>query len=194
MSNKSELVTLIRRTQTVGSILLFFIVMLFCWNVNGFEIKEIQLSYWGASDLKYGWIWNGIIVLLSISIFFNNILFIKEHLRIRKKTIPYILFSFVSLCLFLVGVFNLDYGLIHTLPAWLYFFVYPLSIFIMAYLNRETLLYNEWFTHLIFSIVMIVLPLTLIGFFKGFGISEMVHSIIVCIWNIRSAFKRFEII
>jgi hypothetical membrane protein len=193
MDIKSDLVRIIRRTQTIISIILFFIVLVFCWEVTGLDVKKIQLSYWGGSDMKYGWMWNSIVVLLSLSIFFNNILFIKKHTRLKKKNVPYILFSFVAISLFFVGTFSLDYGLLHDIPAWFYFFTYPLSIFVMAYLNRDSLLYKEWFTHLIFSITMILLPLMFISFFDGLAVSEIAHSIIVSVWNIHTAFKRFDI-
>lgn len=193
MSNKSDLVRLIRRTQTIVSVTLFLFTMLFCWQATGLELSKIQLSYWGASDMKYGWLWNSIIVLLSISIAINNILFVKRHSRLKHKTIPYILFSSVSFCLLLVGLFNLEYDLLHDIPAWIYFFLYPLSIFIMAYLNRKILHYKEWFTHLIFSIVMIVMPLMCLTITEGFGLAEIVHSLVVISWNIHTAFKRFDI-
>jgi hypothetical membrane protein len=194
MDIKSDLVRIIRRTQTIISIILFFIVLVFCWEVTGLDVKSIQLSHWGGSNMEYGWLWNSIVVLLSISIFFNNILFIKKHTRLKKKNVPYILFSFVAISLFFVGAFSLDYGLLHDIPAWFYFFTYPLSIFVMAYLNRDSLLYKEWFTHLIFSITMILLPLMFISFFDGLAVSEIAHSIIVSVWNIHTAFKRFDII
>jgi hypothetical membrane protein len=193
MDIKSDLVRIIRRTQTIISIILFFIVLGFCWEVTGLDVKSIQLSHWGGSNMEYGWLWNSIVVLLSISIFFNNMLFIKKHTRLKKKNVPYILFSFVAISLFFVGTFSLDYGLLHDIPAWFYFFTYPLSIFVMAYLNRDSLLYKEWFTHLIFSITMILLPLMFISFFDGLAVSEIAHSIIVSVWNIHTAFKRFDI-
>lgn len=193
MDIKSDLVRIIRRTQTIISIILFFIVLGFCWEVTGLDVKSIQLSHWGGSNMEYGWLWNSIVILLSVSIFFNNILFIKKHTRLKKKNVPYILFSFVAISLFFVGTFSLDYGLLHDIPAWFYFFTYPLSIFVMAYLNRDSLLYKEWFTHLIFSITMILLPLMFISFFDGLAVSEIAHSIIVSVWNIHTAFKRFDI-
>jgi hypothetical membrane protein len=193
MDIKTDLVRIIRRTQTVISIILFFIVLGFCWAVTDLDVKKIQLSHWGGNDMEYGWLWNSIIVLLSVSIFFNNILFVKNHTRIKRKNVPYILFSFVAICLFFVGAFNLDYGLLHDIPAWLYFFTYPLSIFVMTYLNRKTLLYQEWFKHLIFSITMIILPLVFITAFDGLAVPEIIHTTIVCFWNINTAFKRFDI-
>lgn len=193
MSNKSDLVSIIRRTQTIVSVTLFLFTMLFCWQATDLELSKIQLSYWGGSDMKYGWLWNSIIVLLSISIAINNILFVKRHTRLKYKTIPYILFSIVSVSLLLVGLFNLEYDLLHDIPAWIYFFLYPLTIFTMAYLNRKILKYKEWFTHLIFSIVMIVAPLMCLTITEGFGLAEVVHSLIVIAWNVHTAFKRFDI-
>lgn len=193
MSNKSDLVRLIRRTQTIVSVTLFIFTMLFCWQATGLELSKIQISYWGSSTEEYGWLWNSIIVLLSISIAINNIIFVKRHTRLKHKTIPYIMFSLVSFCLLLVGSFNLEYELLHDIPAWVYFFLYPLSIFIMAYLNRGFLHYKEWFIHLIFSIIMIVSPLMCLTFVDGFGLAEIIHSLVVISWNIHTAFKRFDI-
>lgn len=193
MSHKEDLINLIRKTQTIVSILLFFIVSLFCWKVTGLDVKEIQISHWGGSDMEWGWLWNGVIMSLSISIIFNNLLFIKNHLRLKYKKIPYVLFSVVGVCLFMVGLFNVEWGLLHNVPAWIYFFLYPLSIFVMAYLNRTSLLYKEWFTHLIFSVLIIVLPLASITMFDGFAIPEIIHSLLISLWNIHVAFKSFDI-
>lgn len=192
MSRKSDLVDIIRKLQTVISILLFFVVFAFCWGMTDFEIDEIQLSAWGSesSPITYT-VWNSVIVLLSVSIFVNVFYFIKKHIRLKEKKIPYILFGFVSFCLFMVGFFSVDYRLVHNLAAWSYFFLFPLAVFIMAYVNRETLLYREWFTHLLFSIIMIVLPLTFINFFNGMAIPETLHTLTVCVWNIYVAFKNF---
>jgi hypothetical membrane protein len=188
---KRSLVRVIRRLQTVVSIVLFFIIFLFCWNVTGFQIEEIQLSHWGGPDVPTTHLWNGVVVLLSLSILFNAIIFIKKHIRMHNKILPYILFSTVSLCLFMVGIFSVKYSIIHNVAAFTYFFLYPLSIFTMAYINRKTLLYKEWFIHLMFSISMVVLPLTAITIFSGMAISETLHIIVVCGWNLYAAFKKF---
>lgn len=192
MSRKSDLVDTIRKLQTVISILIFFLVFSFCWSATDFKIDEIQLSAWGSesSPITYN-IWNSVIVLLSVSIMINVSYFIHKHVRLKQKKIPYIFFGFVSLCLSLVGFFSVDYKVIHNLAAWSYFFLFPLAIFTMAYINRESLLYREWFTHLLFSIIMIVLPLTVINLFEGMAIPETLHTITVCVWNIYVAFKNF---
>mgnify|MGYP000707436780 CR=1 FL=1 len=85
MSNKSDLVRLIRRTQTIVSVTLFIFTMLFCWQATGLELSKIQISYWGSSSEEYGWLWNSIIVLLSVSIAVNNILFVKIMYRVLHR-------------------------------------------------------------------------------------------------------------
>jgi hypothetical protein len=61
----------------------------------------------------------------------------------------------------------------------------------MAHLNRSYLVYKEWLTHLLLSVIMMVVPLSFLGFFEGMAISETIHSIIVCSWNVIIAFKIF---
>ncbi len=191
MKSRHDLVNIIRKTQTLVSVLIFFIVLTFFWNVTDFKIQEIQLSHWGGSKVKYGWVWNSVVVLLGITTLFNHIFFLYKHTRIKLKKIPYTLFSIVSLSLIVVGLFNFEQYIIHNIFAYIYFFLYPLSIFTMVYLNRKYVTYNEWLLHLTFSVIMIVLPLSLIGFFEGMAISEFIHSIIVSFWNIIIAFKIF---
>jgi hypothetical protein len=84
----------------------------------------------------------------------------------------------------------LEKGLLHNIPAYFYFFTYPLTIFITAFLNRGDLLYKEWYFHLMASIVMIIIPLLFINFFSGLAIPEITHSIIVSVWNIIITFKK----
>lgn len=193
MKNKSGLIGIIRRTQTTISILLFFIITLFCWGLSKKDIGDIYLSYFGATNVPYSWLWNLVVIILSISIFFNTIFYIKNHQRLKYKWIPYVMFTLVSISLFMVGVFNLEQTLIHNLCATFYFFIYPFSIFVMAYLNRNILLYKEWVIHFIFSVFMIILPLIFIGFFNTLGFSELIHTFVVCGWNIRIAFKRLNV-
>ena len=192
-SHKKDLVTVIRKLQTIISVVLFFVITIFCLNVTDFKLGDIQLSEWGGSNLPTTHVWNGLVSILSISILFNTLIFIKKHVRLQYKTIPYVLFSILSLCLLTLAIFNLEHKPIHNIAAYIYFFLYPLSIFVMAYLNRKTLRYKEWFTHLMFSIIMMVLPLTCTTIFKGMAVAEIAHIVIVSTWNLYVAFKKFLI-
>ena len=57
-------------------------------------------------------------------------------------------------------------------------------IFAMTFVNRKEIRYSEWVMHLMFSVVMIILPLSVLSVFKGMAISEILHTLIVGVWNI----------
>jgi hypothetical membrane protein len=99
------------------------------------------------------------------------------------------MFSFVALALFATGFFNLNWGMVHMWSAWIYFFIYPLVIFIHTHINRKTLHYKDWRDGILISIGMIVMPLLTSSLFFGLAISETIHIIFVIIWNLKIAFK-----
>jgi hypothetical protein len=177
-----DIVSKIRRIQTFVSIIIFIIVFLFCWYITNFNIFDIQLSYWGVAD-KASIYWNGMTMILSLSLFFNVDYYVNNHIRMIEKKIIRLLFASVFLSLFLTGFINMHYY-IHNLTAVYYFFLLPLTIYLMTYLNRKTIQYKEWLTNIIFSTCMIVLPLIFINLFKGMAISEIIHSAIVIVWSL----------
>ena len=171
-----------RRRQMAISIVYFIVSFIVFWRYTGFEITEIQLSYWGIG--KYGWIWNSCLVLISMSTFFNVYRYIKTHNRLHKKKYLFqYAFGFTAVCLFLTGMISMEYPL-HNVTAFSYFFSYPIIIFAMAFVNRKSLPYNEWLNHFSISIAMIIFPLLSISFFKGMAIPETIHAAIVIYWNI----------
>jgi len=190
MKRREDLVRLIRRSQTFISIMLFLGVFLFSWDVTGFELTEIQLSKWGETGSVVESVWNGVVCLLSISIFINTYLYINQNNRIKYKNISYLMFGFVSLCLFVVGFFNVNYQFIHNLGAYLYFFTFPLVVFLFAHIHRTTLHYKDWVHHMILSTSMMVFPLIFLSFFNGMAISETIHIVFVVLWNLKIAFKK----
>ena len=90
---RENLVNIIRKSQTVIAIILFFAVFSFCWWKTGFYLSNIQLSIWGKSGLL-GYLWNTIICTLAISTWINSIFYIKKSNRIKLKWLSYIMFSF----------------------------------------------------------------------------------------------------
>lgn len=171
-----------RRVQTIVSITVFILVFLLCWNLTGFNLRDIQLSYWGV-DSKMGWFWNICLVMLSFSIYFNVYHYIKTHKRIEYKRGLQMVFLLVSLSLFLIGAVNMHHWL-HNVAAVFYFFAYPLAIFLLAHFNRKHLQYKEWKYHLIASVSMVVGTLLFLSLFHGMAISETVHIGIAIIWNL----------
>lgn len=184
MSSRERFIRVVRRSQTFISILLFIVVFFFCWKFTNLDIREIQLSNWG----KGGWIgrvWNTAVCTFAISIFINSFLYLKNNSRIKYKRIFYFLFGFLSLCLFMVGYFNIDWRVIHNISAGLYFFFYPLTIFLFSYFNRKYLSYKDWQHKVIISVAMTVVPIILMSMFTGMAIAEIAHTSLVIIYNIK---------
>jgi hypothetical protein len=185
-SSRKRLIKLVRRSQTYISIFIFIIVFFICWKFANLDIREIELSKWGKS----GWIgriWNSAVCLFAVSIFVNSFLYLKNQTRIKYKKKFYYLFGFLSICLFGVGFFNLDHEIIHNVSAGLYFFLYPLTIFIFAYLNRKYMMYSDWLQKVIISTSMAVLPIMFINMFPGMAIAEIAHTFLVILYNIKIA-------
>lgn len=184
MSSREELIKIVRKAQTWISILLFLGVFLISWKFTNFDIREIELSKWG----KRGWIgriWNTAVCTFAISIFINSFYYLKNNNRVKYKKIFYWLFGFLSLCLFSVGFFNMNWGVVHNTFAGLYFFFYPFTIFLYSYLNRKYLSYKDWRHKVIISISMAVFPIILLSLFKGMAIAEISHTTLVIIYNIK---------
>jgi hypothetical protein len=184
MSSREELIRVVRRTQTFISILLFFIVFFICWKFTKFDITQVQISIWGRSGFL-GRVWNTAVCTFAISIFINSVLYLRNNLRVRYKNIFYLLFTFVSICLFMVGFYNMDWGAIHNYSAGLYFFFYPLTIFSFSHLNRKYLSYKDWLHYVILSVGMAIIPMILISMFKGMAIAEIAHTFLVILYNIK---------
>lgn len=185
---REDFVKMIRRFQTIIAIILFFAVFILCWKTTNFQLSEIQLSDWGKSGF-ISYAWNTSLCGLAISTLINSVLYIKKSNRIRWKIWSYLGFSIVSVSLFATGFFNLNWGDLHMYSAWIYFFIYPLVIFLQTHINRKTLHYSDWRDGMIISIGMISLPLISISLFSGLAIPETIHIIFVIIWNLKIAFK-----
>lgn len=171
-----------RRVQTLTSIVIFFLVFLFSWYTTGFNIFDIQLSHLGFG-VKFSFLWNSMLMVIAMTTFFNVYSYITEHKRLVYKDGLIITFWFVFLNLFLTGLVTMKHYF-HDVTAIVYFFSLPLVIFVMAHLNRKHILYDEWLKHTIYSVLMIVLPLSAIHLFKGMAISELIHTIILMVWSV----------
>ena len=111
----------------------------------------------------------------------------SDELELFYKKKFYFLFGFLSTCLFVVGFFNLDHVIIHNVSAGLYFFFYPLTIFMFAYLNRKYMQYLDWLQNVVISTSMAVFPIILMSMFHGMAIAEIAHTFLVILYNIKIA-------
>ena len=171
-----------RIIQTLASITIFLGVFFICWHFTKFKIEDIQLSYWGVEN-KISWLWNSCLAIFSLSICYNTFNYIKDHPRLKFKEILQGFFIIVFISLFLTAIINMSHGL-HNITAYFYFFAYPMAIFSLAHLNRKTLQYKEWLTHVVISTCMVIIPLILTKLFNGMAIAETAHGIIAIVWNL----------
>lgn len=171
----------IRRLQTTVSVLIFFTVFIICWKSTKFNITEIQVSYWGIG--KNWLVWSMGISLISVLLFLNSYFYVIDNTRIKQKTVPLSIFGISCIALLVVGLFNITHR-IHDPAAYLYFFSYPLAIFLLSHLNRTNLPYKSWLIHLAFSAAMTIVPFSFISMFRGMAVSEILHSLIVVGWNV----------
>lgn len=178
----------VRKYQTVVSVFLFFTIGVFCYFYNGFSLIDIQLSYWGGNISRTKYLWNGIIIFLSLSVLFNSFRYIDSDNSLRWKKTSKFLFGLISFFLFMVGIFNIDHLYIHNIFAYLYFIMYPLVIFIFTYLNRFFLRYVDWLFNIFVSVIMIIAPLIFMFIYDGMAIAEILHIVLVIIWNLRISF------
>jgi hypothetical protein len=86
-----------------------------------------------------------------------------------------------------VGFYNIDYKIVHNTAAGLYFFLYPLTIFMFSYLNRKYMTYSDWLQKVVISTTMAVFPIILMSMFKGMAIAEIAHTFLVILYNIKIA-------
>lgn len=182
--SREKAIKFIRRTQTYVSITVFLAVFFFCWKFAHLDIRNIQLSNWGKSG-TIGRIWNTAVCGFAVSIFINSAFYLRTKSRIRYSSIFYWMFGFLSLCLFAVGFFNIDYRTIHNVSAGLYFFLYPLTIFLFAHLNRKHMTYADWIQKTSLAVSMAVFPVILMSMFKGMAIAEVAHTVLVILYNVK---------
>jgi hypothetical protein len=181
--NRESIIQLVRKIQTLSSIIIFISIFILCWVVTGFKITEIQLSHWSQVPGIAGW-WNGVLMLLGISILINQWSWVENHRRIHNKWLSKSLFTLISLCLFFTGFFSMEHPAPHNIFAFSYFLGYPLVIFLTAYLNRKNIQWSQWLNMVITCSTMIVIPLILIPMWKGMAPAEIIHSGIVIWWNL----------
>ena len=164
------------------STITFLFVFIICYLTTGFNITEIQLSRWGITH-QVGWLWNGCLIILGMSCYFNISQYLKLHPHLQFKNYFKYAFLFQCVCISLLGVFVAG-NIIHGILAYTYFFTLPLTINLMAMFNRNRITVREWLIHTIISSLMIVLPLSTLFIFSGKAISETLHSMFFIMWNL----------
>lgn len=171
----------IRRVETLFASALFVVVFFFFLKTYDKSILEIQLSYWGAFS-KTPWLWNALIVFLSVSIFNNAMLYVESRKDHKYRML--LMLGFLVLCinLFITGAVTMHYQ-IHTICAVVYFFTFP-AVLLLLSLDRKALSFRERSIHFIFCLAMFFVPISVAKVFPGMGVAESAHSFLAIAWNV----------
>jgi hypothetical membrane protein len=171
-----------RKIQTVITLCLFTITFFLVWKTSDVDLAMFQLSYWGKGQ-PLSLAWNFSICIMALSGFFNVFHYITDHPRFLRREIFIAGFATSYLFLFLSGIFDLSHP-VHTPAALGYFLMYPLCIFSLAYFNRRRMKFTEWAINTVFATAMVILPLSFLKVFTGMALSEIIHIVLVFLWNI----------
>ncbi len=137
----------LRNIQNIISSVIFLVILsFFCYTTN-LHLTEIQLSHWSTNN-KFSWLWNSSVIMLAFSFYFNYKDYIKTYQKINNKQLINILFSTTTLCLFLTGIITSHYLFYHTIVAWTYFLLAPISIFTFTHFNIKNISLLTWKTNL----------------------------------------------
>lgn len=174
---------IVRTIQLVLAIISFPLITLYCWYSTGFNLTEIQLSYFGI-DNHVQWYWNLLMISLSIFMWSNINFYIDDCTRIKNIKLWKLAFAFPLFNLAIIGMAPMNYWYIHLPVAFVYFFSYPFIIFTFGFLERKRLKYKESLGHMLIALVMIIIPLSTYNMWPGKAITEIIHSMIVIYWNV----------
>tara|TARA_Y100000389_G_C17418632_1_gene495290 strand:- start:1268 stop:1648 length:381 start_codon:yes stop_codon:yes gene_type:complete len=111
--------------------------------------------------------------------------FLEENGRIKRGRLWKQVFTMCLFGLAIVGIVPMDPGSIdiHDIAAWSYFFMFPLTILLMAYTERKNIQHSEFLHHVITAAIMAILPAFVFDLFQGAAIPEIIHSLVVLYWN-----------
>jgi hypothetical protein len=177
----TKALNLFRKIQLIFSIVVFILVFFVCYHVTGFNITDIQLSRWGVTP-PVNWMWNGCLILLGISCFYNIHQYLQYNIQLQFRQTFKILFTLQCVNIILLGLIVAG-NITHNIIAYIYFFTLPLTIYMLAFFNRNYMLVREWIIHIVLSSSMMFFPLITLFMFDGKAISETIHIIFFIIWN-----------
>ena len=182
----------IRKIYIIFSITLGFITPLIClYFFPEFDPRKHPVSYFGILQ-KTNWIFMISLIIFSIAILWNGLTIIKKIIKNEKyKFWLELILLPSSLCLFLTGVVTMDFGLLHQIPALLFFLSYNFFIFLFGVLRSTSYVRKGLFSVIIGSL-MLFSSLLLIPF-PSYGVAEIIYIFFILLWNIVMWFQQNSI-
>ena len=128
--NRSKIVKKIRKIYLAFSILLGILTPLTCvYLFPEFDPRIHPVSYFGILK-NTTLIFTFSLIIFSAAILWNGITIIRKLIKNQKSQFWLRLILIISsLCLFLTGIINMDFGPFHQIPALFFFLTYNFLIF-----------------------------------------------------------------
>ena len=190
LSKNNKLIRIAGFCGIIGSALITILVLFATLLSPWFSWEQNALSDLGVGEVA---------LIFNVAVFFGgllNLIFsigVKEYLEKTKKSFFGVAFLMIaSISLTLVGIFTIDFPIIHALVALSFFLLSPLALLLIGLNFKDNQTKNLSITLgslslaaiLLLPIALIVLPIQ-----AGFAIPEIIHSIILGIWTIIIATK-----
>ena len=177
----------------LGSTLITFLILMATLLSPWFSWQQNALSDLGVGEVAL--IFNSTVFTGGLL----NLIFsygIKKYLPKNSKSIFGVAsLILASISLSLVGIFTIDYSLIHTIVALCYFLLSPIALILIS-LGAKNLKIKRLSLYLgsLTLIAILLLPIILISlsFEVGFAVPEIIHSLILGIWTMYMASNLFR--
>jgi len=156
-------------------------------NADFFDPREKPLSYFGIID-KTSTIWTISLIIVAIGLLWGGFTRINQFFKDFKQKITLkIIVFFAFICLIMTAIIPMNEGLLHKLPAILFFLSYNFFVFAFGLLRSLSQVRSGLFSVCIGSL-MLLSTLLLIPFPKG-GVSEILYIQLIAFWNLFMLFK-----
>ena len=172
----------IRKIYLSFSILLGLISPVIClYLFPEFDPRLHPISYFGILQNTSG-IFMISLIIFSIAILWNGMTIIRKLIKDPRYShwLNWILI-FSSICLFLTGTINMNFGPFHQIPALFFFLSYNFFIFFFGLVRSTSYVRKGLFSVLIGS-AMLLSSLLLIPF-PSYGVAEVVYIFFILLWN-----------
>jgi len=172
------------------SYFIFIITPIICYLlIDYFDLFKDPLTKFGLSE-NTNFIW------IIFSLFFNLFLYVNSKVLLKRNNIKNKILNVIlkiSLYSLLISTIFINFNYIHSITAFIYFLIYPFFIFTYGFFIKKRN-YKLGLFSIIISALCLILPIITLYFFKGLGIPEITHSILVLIWSFKLINARNNII
>ena len=178
-----EVIKKIRRLYLFFSIILGLTAPLIClYLFPEFDPRIHPVSYFGILK-NTNWIFMFSLVTFSIALLWNGTTIIRQI--IKNTTYNFwlnLILYFSSICLFITGIINMNFGPLHQIPALFFFLSYNFFIFLFGIARSQSYVRKGLFSVIVGS-AMLLSSLLLIPF-PSYGVAEIVYIFFIFFWNI----------